>query len=576
MQTWPVLSTLIVLPTVGALIILGMHWIGRYRRRPVPDTVYPTIALFISGTVFLMTVPVLLFFNGAYSAFQFAEEWTWIPDWRWSYRVGLDGLSVLLFGLTALLTPLAVLSAWKEIRAHVPGFYSLLLFLETTLLGVFAATDLAVFYVFWELMLIPMFFIIFLWGGPRRVYAAFKFLLFTFFGSLFMLAGILYLYVKTGTLAFAELQTQLSGQTPLTFTEEIVLFLAFAIAFAIKVPLVPFHTWLPAAHVEAPTPGSVILAGVLLKMGTYGLIRFCIPWFPHAALTFQWPMVVLGVIGIVYGAWAALAQTDMKRLVAYSSISHLGLIVVGLFALRPMAVQGAILQMVNHGLTTGALFMLVGVLYIRRHTREMASYGGIATVMPRYAAVFLVVMLASIGLPLLNGFVGEFLILWGAFQRYPKTTVVAVTGVIWSAVYMLRMYRRVMHGPVDREENRTLSDLDGLEWAGMVPIVLLCIWIGVWATPFLTRTEAATRRIAEVYTRVESQISGSDASHAVLRNQTGANQIRTTVPLPPAAVNRAEPSVANVRHGWPSPTGSDRWVRPIVPPHACIPTPDEA
>jgi NADH-quinone oxidoreductase subunit M len=294
---------------------------------------------------------------------------------------------------------------------------------------------------------------------------------------------------------YGDVLQALQTAHPLTPREEALLFLAFALAFAVKVPMVPLHMWLPAAHVEAPTPGSVLLAGVLLKMGTYGLLRFCVPLFPQAVTRFQGVMVALGVVGVIYGAWAALAQTDMKRLVAYSSISHLGLIVVGIFALQPTAAQGAILQMVNHGISTGGLFVLVGLLYERRHTREMDAYGGLASVLPRYAAVFLVVLLSSIGLPFLNGFVGEFLIFWGAFRRYPVATALAVTGVIWSAVYMLRMYQRVMHGPVTREENRRLADMRPSEWAAMVPLLVLAVWIGLWATPFLERTQTAVQSI---------------------------------------------------------------------------------
>ncbi|MCS7312419.1 MAG: NADH-quinone oxidoreductase subunit M, partial [Acidobacteria bacterium] len=380
MQTWPVLSTILWWPTVGALVIGLIRWLEVLRGKAWPRDLYRQVALFFSGTNFLMGLPVVVFFHTGYSGLQFEERVLWIPEWGISYALGVDGLNILLVGLTALLVPIAVLSAWQEVREHVAGFYAALLFLETALLGVFLAVDLLMFYVFWELVLVPMFFIIFVWGGPRRVYAAFKFLLYTFAGSLFLLAGIVYLYVRTGgsSLLYGDVLQVLQTTHPLSFREEVFLFLAFAIAFAVKVPVVPFHMWLPAAHVEAPTPGSVLLAGVLLKMGTYGLLRLCVPLFPQATSQFQAWMVALGVLGIVYGAWAALAQTDMKRLVAYSSISHLGLIVAGIFALEPTAVQGAILQMVNHGISTGGLFVLVGLLYERRHTREMDAYGGLA------------------------------------------------------------------------------------------------------------------------------------------------------------------------------------------------------
>ena len=485
----PILSVIIFLPAVGALINTGFALHARRRKRPYSPDLYYAVAQFFTALTFGFAFPLFFLYTPGLAVPQFVESAAWIPAWGIRYNVGLDDLNLLLFLLAAFLTPLACWAAKTEIRERAAGFYILLPALETPLLGVFAARDMFLFYLFWELTLVPMFFIILLWGGPRRVYAAVKFFLYTFLGSLFMLVGILGLYIRVGGGSFSWDRTLQALHAPgiLGFHEEIGLFLAFAVAFLVKVPAVPLHTWLPAAHVEAPTPGSVLLAGLLLKMGAYGLLRFCIPLFPAARAFFQWPMVMLGVVGIVYGSWAALAQRDMKRLVAYSSVAHMGIVLVGLFALTPQAMQGAVLQMVNHGLGTGALFMLVGVLYRRTHTRDLDAFGGLARGMPVYAAVFLIVALSSIGLPGTNGFVGEFLVLWGAFERYPRTALVALTAVIWSAIYMLRMIRKVFHGPRPEGSGGDPPDLTRFELGSFVPVIILIFLIGLWPGPFLAR-----------------------------------------------------------------------------------------
>jgi NADH-quinone oxidoreductase subunit M len=412
--------------------------------------------------------------------------------------VGVDGISLLLIVLTTFLMPLTLLAAWDSIRTRSREFVICMLFLESGMVGVFAAIDLFLFYVFWEATLIPMYFLIGVWGGPRRIYAAVKFILYTMAGSLLMLVAILALYFlnrqATGEASFNLFQLL---QLELPLSTQRWLFLAFFLAFAIKVPLFPFHTWLPDAHVEAPTPGSVILAAVLLKMGTYGFVRFCLPLFPQASIDATSIVVLLAVVGIIYGALMALVQTDIKKLVAYSSVSHLGFVMLGIFAFNYQGLDGAVLQMVNHGLSTGALFLLVGMLYDRRHTRSIADFGGLAKVMPIFAAFFLVVALSSIGLPGLNGFVGEFLVLVGAFRVMPIFAGIATLGVILAAVYMLWMYQRVMFGEVAHAENKQLTDLNLREIVVLAPIVLVIVWIGIYPQPFLKRLEASTSSLVE-------------------------------------------------------------------------------
>jgi len=428
--------------------------------------------------------------------FQFVEKYSWIPNINVEYFVGADGISVPMILLTALLSFLAVIGSFG-IEKKIRGYMALFLLLETGMMGTFIALDFFLFYVFWEVMLLPMYFLIGVWGGQRRIYAAVKLFLYTFAGSVLMLVGILALCFHHQEAA-GYFTTDLSALYAVAVPPglQLWLFAAFSLAFAFKVPLFPFHTWLPDAHVEAPTAGSVILAAVLLKMGTYGFLRFSVALFPAAAAKFAPVIAFLAVIGIVYGALVSMAQEDVKKLVAYSSVSHLGFVMLGLFAFNVQGIEGGILQMVNHGVSTGALFLLVGMLYERRHTRQISDFGGLSRVMPVFALCFMAVTLSSIGLPGTNGFVGEFLILLGAFQARPVLAVISATGVVLAAVYMLRMFQRVMFGKVTREENLRLPDLNGREVACLLPILALVFWIGVYPQPFLRRMDASVQAFA--------------------------------------------------------------------------------
>jgi NADH-quinone oxidoreductase subunit M len=491
---FPLLSTIIFLPSLGA--ILGFLISS--------EELVKRMALVTSVLTFLLSLILFFAFDPSRAAMQFFERYAWIPALGISYEVGVDGVSLLLMVLTTFLMPLAILASWDSISSRTREFMICLLFLETGMVGVFAAVDLFLFYVFWEATLIPMYFLIGVWGGPQRIYAAVKFILYTMAGSLLMLVAILALYFihrqATGIATFNLFQ--LAG-LDLSLSTQRWLFLAFFLAFAIKVPLFPFHTWLPDAHVEAPTAGSVILAGVLLKMGTYGFVRFCLPLFPQASVDAAWLIGSLAVIGIIYGALMAFVQTDIKKLVAYSSVSHLGFVMLGIFAFNLQGLDGAVLQMVNHGLSTGALFLLVGMLYDRRHTRMLADFGGLAKVIPVFAGFLMVVCLSSLGLPGLNGFVGEFLVLLGAFQSVPTFAVLGALGVILSAVYLLWMYQRAMFGEVTHDRNKTLVDLTAREIAILVPVVLVIVWIGVYPHPFLQRLEASTRAVVERVTAAD-------------------------------------------------------------------------
>jgi len=415
--------------------------------------------------------------------------WIQVAGWNIAFHMGVDGLSILLLLLTTFLTPISILSTWTAVEDRVKDFMIFFLLLEVGMVGVFLAQDLFLFYIFWEFTLVPMYFLIGIWGGPRRMYAAIKFFLYTMAGSVLMLLAILWLGIQGGSFSVPVLIAK--GGIPANV--QTWLFLAFAAAFAIKVPMWPLHSWLPDAHVEAPTAGSVILAGVLLKMGTYGFLRFNLPLFPAAAVQLAPWMALLAVIGILYGAAVSYAQQDVKKLVAYSSVSHLGFVMLGLFALNPQGIQGGILQMVNHGLSTGALFLIVGMIYERRHTRDMDAFGGLWKIMPIYGVMTLVVTLSSMGLPGLNGFVGEFTILlgaWDAGQSGALRSVLfagfAAAGVILAAVYMLFMFQKLFLGPVDKEENRSLKDLNWREIATLVPLLVLIFWIGLYPKPFFT------------------------------------------------------------------------------------------
>ena len=429
---------------------------------------------------FLLSLLLLAGFDAASTrVFQAEERIPWIQAWGIGYHVGIDGVSLFLVLLTTFLTPIVILAAWGDVHKRAKEYFVLFLLLETGMLGALVALDLFLFYVFWEVMLVPMYLLIGVWGGPRRIYAATKFVLFTMVGSLPMLVAILYCAWRAKTGGTPSFDYDRFLAITLSPREQLWCFAAFALAFAIKVPLFPVHTWLPDAHVEAPTGGSVILAGVLLKMGTYGLLRFAIPLFPAAVQTAGPVLVTLAVIGIVYGALVAVVQPDVKKLVAYSSVSHLGFCVLGLFGLTTTAVAGSVYQMLNHGLSTGGLFLLVGMIYERRHTRELAAFGGLWKVVPTYSVALLLVMLASAGLPGLNGFVGEFLILVGSFRTLPWATTVATSGLVLGALYLLWMYQRMIFGPVVHEENRALTDLSGRELAVITPVIALCILMGL-------------------------------------------------------------------------------------------------
>ncbi len=475
------LSWVVFLPLAAALALLLVprDRAGVFRWGSLAASV---VTFLLSGVMLSRMVP------GA--AFQLVERARWIPSLGVEYHLGVDGISVYLVLLTTLLTPLVILSAFRAVEDRIKEFYILLLVLETGMLGTFLALDLFLFYFFWEIMLLPMYLLIGVWGGSRRVYAAVKFVLYTIVGSLLMLVAILVLYrehhAQTGVYTFNLLELY---RTTLTPDRQLWLFAAFALAFAIKVPVFPLHTWLPDAHVEAPTAGSVILAGVLLKMGTYGFLRFALPLFPQAALAAQPLLLTLAVIGIIYGALVAMVQTDIKKLVAYSSVSHLGYVMLGLFSFNMAGYSGALFQMINHGLSTGALFLLVGILYERRHTREIAQFGGLARVMPIYTLFFLIVTLSSIGLPGLNGFVGEFLVLLGSFGANRLAAVFACLGVVLGAVYMLWLVRRFLFGQLDREENKGLRDVTGREGLVLAPVLLFIFYLGIHPAPFLKRME---------------------------------------------------------------------------------------
>src|SRR4030042_792751 len=481
----PILSFLVFCPILG---IVALLFINRKNHLLLKQA---TMAI---GLVeFLFSLKVWFGFDSATPAMQFVERHAWLPQYGVSYYVGLDGFSLLLVLLTTFLTPICVLAAWEDIQHRVKEFMICILALMAGMIGVFVSLDLFLFYVFWEVMLIPMYLLIGVWGNPaRRIYAAIKFFLFTMFGSLLMLVAILVLYFYngqvTGTYSF-DLLKMYGLNIP--FKMQFWMFLAFGLAFAIKVPMFPFHTWLPDAHTEAPTVGSVILAAVLLKMGTYGFLRFNMPLFPHAAYYFVPLFSILAIIGIIYGALVSMVQKALKLLIAFSSVSHLGFVMLGLFSFNMPGVQGGIIQMINHGLSTGALFLIVGVIYQRRQTRMISEFGGLCTPMPIYAAIFMIVTLSSIGLPGLNGFVGEFLILLGTFQPNKISATTAATGVIFAAVYMLWMFQRVMFGQVTNEKNRHLPDMNAREMAYMLPLLVFVFWIGVYPPPFLRKMDAS-------------------------------------------------------------------------------------
>jgi NADH-quinone oxidoreductase subunit M len=504
----PLLTALIFTPTLGA-VVLGLL--------PRDETVVRRAALAFSLVPLAISLVVLGVFDPARGDFQMVERHRWLPDFGVQYLLGVDGVSLFLVLLTTLLTSLVVLAGFGDVHRHVKEYMILMLVLETGMLGTLLALDLILFYVFWEVMLVPMYLLIGVWGGPRRVYAAIKFALYTMFGSLLMLVAILYLATlyrqSTGAFSFDLLKLY---QLEIPVGVQSWLFAAFALSFAIKVPMFPLHTWLPDAHVEAPTGGSVILAGVLLKMGTYGFLRFAWPLFPAAAVAAAPFIMGLAVVGIVYGALVAMVQPDLKKLVAYSSVSHLGFVMLGLAAMNVEGVSGAVYQMLNHGLSTGALFLAVGAVYERRHTRLIADFGGLWKILPVFSVLFLIAMLSSVGLPGLNGFVGEFLCLLGAFGRAPWFAACAVLGVILGAVYLTWMYQRVIFGPVTHEENRALHDLSPREIMVFAPIVILVFFMGIYPKPFLSRMEPSIQVIvAHVERRSVTAVPPANDDHPV-------------------------------------------------------------
>ena len=484
------LDLLLIGPLLGFFAVLATP-----RRDP---SAARTTAIFFAIAVFLASLALPIGFRAGVAGEQFTTNVPWITSPNIRYHVGIDGISLWLILLSTLLTPICVLISWRAIQDRVKEFYAFLLLLEFGLIGVFAAQDLFLFYVFWEVSLVPMYFLIGIWGHERRIYAAVKFFLYTMAGSVLMLAAIIYLYNRAGTFDYPAILALLaSGKLALTDAQQMALFLAFFIAFAIKVPLFPLHTWLPDAHVEAPTAGSVMLASVMLKMGTYGLLRFCLPLFPGAARACAPWIVTLAIIGIIYGALVAMVQPNMKKLVAYSSVSHLGFVVLGIFSFTQQGLDGAVYQMLNHGISTGALFMLVGFLYERRHSLAIEDYGGVATVAPWLSTVFLITTLASIGLPTLNNFVGEFLVLVGAAQANFRWAVFAAIGVILSACYMLWLYQRVFYGETGSHVREHVLDLSRREWAAIVPLILMMVWMGTYTRSFLPPVSSSTARVLE-------------------------------------------------------------------------------
>jgi NADH-quinone oxidoreductase subunit M len=491
-----ILHALLWLPLVGmAVVLMG------------PAARAKHLAFWWSVILLVLSAGLWWAFEPGVASFQFFSSIPWIEGWGVSYAVAIDGISLFMVILTAFTTTVAILGSFNYIKKHEKAFYALMLLMETGVFGVFMAVDLFLFYVFWEITLIPMYFIIGVWGGERRIYSAVKFFLFTAFGSLLMLVALLYLYMTArdaaggvGSFAYADLLN-----APLSLREQLWLFGAFCLAFSIKVPVFPFHTWLPDAHVEAPTPGSVVLAAVLLKMGTYGFLRFLLPFFPAAAQhpTVVTLMMVLGVIGIIFTAWVAAVQPDAKKLVAYTSVAHMGFVVLGIFALTVNGLQGGLIVMISHGISTGALFLLLGMMYERRHTRLIADFGGLGRTAPWFATAFMITALTSIGLPGTSGFIGEFLALLGTFEARPVMAIIAGSGVIFAAYYMLPMVQKVFFNALDKPENKEVPDLSSREMVILGPMLALMIWIGVNPTPFLERMEPSVKAVIE-------QVTGSD------------------------------------------------------------------
>src|ERR687886_765440 len=505
-----VLPALLLIPVAGALLILVHGALSRGDDTFATAGAERWIALVTFVVEFVVSLGLWWTYDPTSTAWQAVVDASWIEPWGARFTVGIDGIALVMVLLTTFIMPLAVLGSWTGVRVKLRSYYALLLVLTTGMIGVFVSLDLLFFYVMWELMLVPMYFIIGIWGGERRIYASIKFFIYTMVGSLLMLVAILYLWNAAGATTFSYdtlLARAFVGQRAALW-----LFGAFFLAFAVKVPMFPFHTWLPDAHVEAPTAGSVILAGLMLKMGTYGFLRFAVPLFPQAAMS-PWvrtTILVLAVIGIIYGALVAMVQPDFKKLVAYSSVSHLGFVMLGIFALTLQSVQGALMVMINHGISTGALFLLIGIIYERRHTRLIDAYGGIARVVPLFAALLTFVSLSSIALPGTNGFVGEFLVLVGSFRTHPLFATVAATGVIFAAAYLLWAIQRILFNALDKPENEHIPDVNGRELAMMLPLVAAIVWLGVYPAPVLSRMESsAARFVTSVAARSSSEFAAA-------------------------------------------------------------------
>ncbi|XWN28895.1 MAG: NADH-quinone oxidoreductase subunit M [Devosia sp.] len=512
MSDWPILSILIFLPLVGVAFILAVRGndeaaVENIRR----------VALITTVVNFVLSLALWIGFDAGNPGFQFVEKSEWIPGFV-SYHLGVDGISMLFVLLTTFLMPFCILASWKAIKDRVREYMVAFLILETLMVGVFCSLDIVVFYIFFEGGLIPMFLIIGVWGGPRRIYATFKFFLYTLTGSLLMLIAILAMYWQAGTTDIVQL---LAYQFPVEM--QTWLWLAFFASFAVKMPMWPVHTWLPDAHVEAPTAGSVLLAGILLKMGGYGFLRFSLPMFPDASAYFADFVFALSCIAIVYTSMVALAQKDMKKLIAYSSVAHMGFVTMGIFAMNVQGIQGAIYLMLSHGLVSAALFLCVGVIYDRAHTREISAYGGLVNRMPWYAVAFMVFTLANVGLPGTSGFVGEFLALIGTYKVSTVTAVVATTGVILSACYALWLYRRVVLGPLEKESMRRMTDLDGREKVIMVPLIALTILFGVWPNPVLNVTDASVNQLVSSVSAATGATPGPVIDATALAPDTGSS-----------------------------------------------------
>jgi NADH-quinone oxidoreductase subunit M len=513
-MNFPILTIVTFLPLLGAIWLL---FIDRGKEEKIKR-----IALITALGSFIISLPLFFNFQLNTHEFQFVEKVPWIKEFGISYHVGIDGISLFLFLLTSFISVVSILASWT-VKDRIKEYMIAMLVLETGMLGVFM--DMFLFYVFWELMLIPMYLLIGVWGGPRRIYAAVKFFIYTMAGSVLMLLAIIALYFMnykaTGEYTF-DLLTLYNLDIPMG--TQFWLFLAFFFAFAIKVPMFPFHTWFPDAHVEAPTAGSVILAGVLLKMGTYGFVRFSLPLFPYASHQFVPIIAWLAIAGIIYGALVAMVQTDLKKLVAYSSVSHLGFVMLGIFVFNLQGMEGGILQMINHGLSTGALFLMVGMIYERRHTRMIADFGGLTKRMPIFAVFFMIATLSSIGLPGMNGFVGEFLVLVGTFKANVLYAVLASTGVILSACYMLWMFQRVMFNKLSNPENQKLKDLNKREWAILMPIVILIFWIGIYPKPLISRLDVSVNhlltQVDEKYKVTLNRIKKNETRYAIKEDES--------------------------------------------------------